>query len=254
LYYKNFFSIAPETRFNYTRYFHRIPEIFRNDNYFFAPAIRTAYEHSLFGNAASTLLDYDFNYAQRDVHGTEKLEFSSRAHVFMLGERFKFFSSGETVLRLKERFFESYISLSNSKTQSLVVEQTVGLKSSTLLLYSSLDRTRVNREIFDSNALTMRADWLLPSFRDWFNPSVGLGITLTDPINDRSNRGPEKNLNPSLKFSKVLGKGFRLNSRLEHQQNISKDQKNFYYKKNIISTKTLISNYLCSHFFSLNII
>jgi hypothetical protein len=151
----------------------------------------------------------------------------------MLGERFKFFSFGETVVRLRERQFKSYIPLSNSKTLSLVVEQTVGLKNSTLLLYSSLDRTRVNRDVFDTDALTLRADWLLPSFRDWFNPSVGMGLTLTDPINDRSNRGLEKNIGPTLKFSKVLGKGFRLNSRLEHQQNISKDRTNFNYKKNI---------------------
>lgn len=232
-YYKNFFSIAPETRLNYTRYTNRIPEIFRNDNYFLAPAIRSAYEHTLFGNAASILLDYDFNYAQRDVQATETLDFSSSAHLFMLGERFKFFSVGETVVRLKERQFKSYIPLSNSKTLSLVVEQTVGLKNSTLLLYSGLDRTRVNREAFDSNALTMRVDWLLPSYRDWFNPSVAMGLTLTDPINDRSNRGMEKNISPGLKFSRALGKGFRLNSRLEHQRNISKDRKNFYYKRNI---------------------
>lgn len=232
-YYKNFFSIAPETRFNYTRYFNRTPEIYRNDNYFLAPAIRTAYEHSLFGSAASTLVDYDFNYAQRDVRGEEKLEFSSSAHVFMLGERFKFFTAGETVVRLRDRQFKSYIPASNSKTLSLVVEQTVALKNSTLLLYSSLDRTRVNREVFNTNAMTLRADWLLPSYRDWFNPALGLGLTLTDPIKDRANRGLEKNLNPSLKFSKVLGKGLRLNSRLEHQRNISKDRQNFYYKKNI---------------------
>jgi tetratricopeptide (TPR) repeat protein len=232
-YHKNYFSYSPELRFTNTYYFNRVPEIYKNDNYFMVPAIRTSYEHTFLGAPASFLVDYEYNEAQRDVNAKERLEFSSRAHVFMIGERFKFTSLGETVLRLRQRSFESYIEASSSKTTSLVFEQVLGFSKNTFLFYGSLDRVRVNSDVLDTNAMTLRADWLLPKFNDWFNPSLGMGLTVTDPINDRSDRGLETLVNPFLRLSRSFGKNWRLNSRFEYQRNNSKDKKNFAFTKNI---------------------
>jgi hypothetical protein len=84
-------SISPEFRFNYTRYMNRVPEIYRNDNYLVAPAIRTAYEHKLWKKPASVLFDYDFNEIERDINSEKKLKFASQAHTLMIGERFNYF-------------------------------------------------------------------------------------------------------------------------------------------------------------------
>lgn len=232
-YYKNFLSFSPELRANNTYYFNRVPEIHRNDNYLIAPALRTSFEHSLFNNPASLLVDYEFNEARRDVNAREKLEFSSRSHALMIGERFKIFSKGETVIRLRQRQFESFIPASDSSTTSVVFEQILGFEKHTFLFLGSLDRTRVKSDVFDTDAAMLRIDWLLPKFRDWFNPSIGMGLIVTDPINDRDARGIETNLNPSLRLSRSLGKNWRVNTRFEHQRNNSKDKKNFAYKKNI---------------------
>lgn len=232
-YHKNFFVIAPEMRFNYTRYYNRVKEIYRNDNYMMAPSLRTSYEHTLWEKPASALVDYEFSYVHRDVYQQQSLDFASSSHALMLGERFNFFAIGESTVRVKNRQFKSYLDSSNSNTLSLIYEQIIGLKNSTLIFYSSVDRTRVNAEAFSTNAMTLRGDWLLPKYKDWFTPSVGMMVTLTDPINDRDDRGLEKLLMPSLRLNRRFGKNWGTNFRLEHSKNISKDETSFAYQKTL---------------------
>lgn len=232
-YHKNFFAIAPEVRFNYTRYLNRVPEIYRNDNYLMAPTIRTSYEHTLWEKPASALVDYEFSYVHRDVYQDKSLDFASRSHALMLGERFNFLTAGESTVRVKARQFRSYLDSSNSNTLSMIYEQIVSLKIGTLIFYSSIDRTRVNSEAFSTNAITLRGDWLLPKYKDWFTPSVGLMLTFTDPINDRDDRGLEKLINPNLRLTRRFGKNWGTNFRLEHSKNISKDEASFAYNKTL---------------------
>ena len=233
-YYKNYFSVSPELRTNYSRYYNRVQNIYKNDNLLIAPAIRTSYEDSLWGKPASTLLDFEYNQIQRDVKGENHLEFASRSYALMLGERFKYFSSGDSTLRIKARKFTSYLEASNSDALSLIYEQIVGIKTGTILLYSSLDRTRVNTDAFDSNSFTLRGDWLIPTIKG-INPSFGFAATITDPINDRSNRGIEKLLNPGLRLNKRFGKNWGANFRFEHFENISRDADNFAYRKDLLA-------------------
>jgi tetratricopeptide (TPR) repeat protein len=230
-YHRNYLSIAPEMRFNTTYYFNREPEIYRNDNYLIAPAIRLAYESFLWKKPASTLFDYEYAYTARDINAKNKLEFSGRSHTLMLGERVNYFDFGESIFRLRHRIFQSYVSSSDSKTTSLVFEQIKTYVRHTLLFFASYDMTRVNNDIFDTNALTLRADFIFPRIRDWFTPSIGLGVTTTDPVNDRENRGREWLLNPSLRLSKTFGKNWRTNFKFDYQKNESEDKANFAFKK-----------------------
>lgn len=233
-YYKNFISIAPEFRANYTRYMNRVPEIYRNDNYVLAPAIRTSYEHTFRNKPAAVLLDYDYNDAKRDIDSEKELKFAFRSHTLMLGERFNFFKAGESIVRLRRRQFDSYLNSSDSHTTSLVYEQVVGLKTNTLIFFTSYDVTRVKNNIFDTDALTLRGDVLMAPVKTWFTPSVGLGITRTNPIND-SVRGTEYLINPSGRLSRVFARNLRGNLKFDYQNNKSDDKENFAYKKYIYS-------------------
>ena len=226
----DFMSIAPEFRFNNVYYFNRVKEIYRNDNQLYAPALRTAFEHTLFNKQAATLLDYDFNEALRDVNARQRLDFSSRAHTFMLGERFNFFQSGETILRVKHRTFNSYVDSQNAQAWSFVVEQTKSLGSNTLLFYGSLDRNRVAANVFDTNAMTLRADFIMGKVRDWFSPSAGFSMTRTDPIHDRSARGQETQVNPNLRLYKTFGR-IRTAFKYDYMRNFSRNESAFAYKK-----------------------
>lgn len=233
-YFKNFISVAPEFRGNFTRYTNREPEIHRNDNYLVAPAIRTSFEHSLWSRPAAVLLDYDFNQARRDVTATDQLDFAFRSHTLMLGERFNFFKAGESIVRLRRRQFESYLGDSDSNTSSLVFEQIATRGINTFIFYTSYDVTRVKNKLFDTNSLTLRGDVLLGPVRNWFTPSFGIGLTSTDPVNNPA-RGRELLVNPNARLSRSISGNLRGNLKFDYQNNKSDDEQNFAYKKYIYS-------------------
>jgi len=234
VYYKNYLSIAPEFRFNYTRYMNRVPEIYRNDNYLLAPAMRTGYEHTVNKKPASFLFDYDYNEAKRDVDAEKELIFAFRSHTLMMGERFSYFKGGETTLRLKRRMFDSYLNSSDSTGTSLVFEQIISMPVNTFIVYGSYDMTRVKSDVYDTNSFMMRGDVIMGRVKDWFTPSFGLGITRTKPLNN-SARGTEYMINPTARMSKVLRKSLRGNLKFDYQDNKSKDTANFAYKKYVYS-------------------
>jgi tetratricopeptide (TPR) repeat protein len=234
-YHSDYLSISPELNFSYTRYFKREPEIYRNDNYYLAPALRTAYEHKIWSKPASILLDYDYSEVKRDVNAKEKLDFNSRSHGFMLGERFNYWDRGESVIRLRYRMVDSYLDSSDSTAIGFSFEQVWALKVNTLLFYASYDRVRMKEEIFDTDSLTVRGDFIMARVKDWFTPSIGLALTSTDPINDRDARGRELLVNPNVRLARTFSKNWRGNLKLEYQENDSEDEASFAYKKTVYS-------------------
>lgn len=231
-YLKNIMSVAPEVRFNRTYYFHRVPNVYRNDNYSLNTALRMAHEHAFNQKPASALFDLDYGYSERDVNAEKKLVFNSRSYTFMLGERLNIFSRGESIFRFRQRHFVSYTSASNSVTNSFVYEQVLGFKTGhALLIYSSYDRTRVETTSFDTNSFTVRGDVIFPRYKELYTPSIGLSLTSTDPINNQYGRGRELTYNPSFKVSRAFGKRVRANIHYDYMKNNSKDVQNFAYKK-----------------------
>ena len=230
LYYKNIMSFSPELRMNRTQYHNSNNNIQANNNFALVPALRTAYEHTLFEKPASHLLDYDYNYAHRDLNSEGKLVFSSRTHTYMVGERFNFLTQGESILRYRQRHFESYNTNSNSITKSFVLEQVLSFKTGhMLILVGSLDQTNNENDLFDTKAMMTRGDLIFPKYKDWFTPTLGLGLTFTDPYNN-SSRGQEKQFNPSLKLTRTFGQRLRGTLRFEYWKNTS-DAKSFEYTK-----------------------
>lgn len=234
-YYQDYFSFSPEFRANRTYYFNRVPEIYRNDNYLLAPAVRMAYEHSLWERPAAHLFDYEYAEARRDINAKKELEFSSRAHTIMLGERFNFFNMGESIFRLKHRIFESFTDALNSGTTSLIFEQMATVGSSYLLFYLSYDRTRVDTDIYDNDSYTFRTDLIFDRIFNSVTPSFGVGVTHVDPFNDKSNRGTELLINPNARLTKKFGKRWRGNLKYDYQNYNSKDKTQFAYKKSVYS-------------------
>lgn len=232
----DFISIAPEANFTYTRYMNREPEIYRNDNTFTSVGLRNAYEHTLWRKPAATLFDLEYSELTRDLRKeSDGLEFNSSATTLSIGERFNFFSRGESVIRLRKRIMDSFVDTQDSTTHSLLWEQIVALGLNTLLMYTSYDQVRVKDKLYSTNALTVRADLIMSRVRDWFTPSVGLAFTSVDPINNRNQRGRETLINPNARLAKTFGKNWRGNLRYDYQNNQSEDKQNFAYKKSVYS-------------------
>ena len=230
-YHHDYFSISPEVRATNTYYFNRVPEIYRNDNRVYSGAIRTSYEHDLMGRPAATLFDVDYNEVKRDINQQKKLQYNSNSLSFMVGQRFSFWDRGESVMRLRWRSFDSYNDFSDSKTISLSFEQVISFTLDTLLLYTSVDRSRVQNDYFNTNSFTVRADYIMSRFREYVTPIIGLGVTRVDPINLREARGIETLLNPSARLIRNVGKNWRAILKYDKQRYDSKDQTLFSYRK-----------------------
>ncbi len=232
-YYKNLMSFSPELRMNYTRHLKREEEIYRNDNWVFAPALRTSYEHTVSEKAASFLVDYDYVYSNRDRDAEEELKFNSRVQTFSVGERIVgLIGSGETTVRFRFRTFDSFADTSDSKTQGISLEHVAPAASGKLWIFNfGYDKTTVEDDSFNTNTLFLRGDVIFPPTKKWnVTPQVGLGVTRTDPINN-PDRGDELTLNPSVRFSRPVWKRYRLSFHADYMQNDSKDRDNFAYKK-----------------------
>lgn len=230
-YHHDYFSFSPEVRFNNTYYFNREPEIYRNDNRIYSGALRNAYEYELRGRPASFLFDLEYQEVHRDIRQKKKLQFNSSAITYMIGQRINFWDRGDTVFRLRYRVYDTYNDFSDSKSISASVEQVVGFQTSALLLYGSIDRSRVEFDLFDTNSFTLRADYIYSGFREYVVPVIGLGVTRIDPTNDRSARGIETLVIPSVRFLKNFGKNWRIILKYDQQDYDSRDIFLFAYKK-----------------------
>lgn len=234
-YYYDFFSISPEARFDNIYYFNRIPEIYRNDSRIYSGALRNAYEFDLMGRPASLLFDVDYTEVHRDIRQKKSLQYNSSSITYMTGVRFNLWDRGETVARLRYRTFDSFSDFTDSKTISASVEQVVSFTQDTLLLYASLDRTRVNFDFFDTNSFTVRADYIISRFRDIVVPIIGIGVSRVDPVNDRPGRGIETLVNPSARLIKSIGKNWRGILKYDTQKYDSGDPFAFAYEKSVYS-------------------
>jgi hypothetical protein len=232
-YHQDYFSFTPELTFNSTRYLDRTPEVYRNDNYLIAPALRTSYEHTIRNKPASLLLDYDYNDLRRDVDQSEKLKFSLKSHALTLGERVNFFNQGESAFRLRYRKVDTYINDADSYSLSYIFEQVWKLPEHTLLFYLSYDQLRTRNDIYNTNALNFRGDFLFKELSHGFIPLLGAGLGHIDPFNNRSNRGREYFFNPYSRLSKMFNRNWRGNLKLEYQKYFSKEVEGFAYNKTI---------------------
>lgn len=232
-YYRDYYSFSPEVRFNNTYYFNREPEIHRNDNRSYSAALRNAYEYDLRGRPASLLFDVEYNEIHRDIRQKKNLQYNSSSITYMVGHRMNFWDKGDTVFRLRFRSYDTYNDFSDSKTISASVEQVATFQFGTLLLYGSVDRTRVDFDVFDTNSFTVRADYIYSGTRDYVIPVVGLGVTRVDPTNDRPIRGIETLINPSVRLIKNFGKNWRAILKYDKQDYDSQDTFLFAYKKEL---------------------
>lgn len=230
----NRYSLFPEGKINYTYHTDRTnASVYKNDTYNIMPAIRNYYEYTLFGGMATHLLDFDYGYGARDVYQRKELSFNSRTYTFMFGEKMNFFKLGETIMRLKKKYFYSYTELSDSDTTTLGLEQTLNFSGGyTLMIVNTNDISLVRNDQLNTNTYTLRFDFITPRIYDWVTPTISFATTYNDPVKQRSARGMEKMYNPGIKLTRGLGK-LRINGKYDFTRNISKDKSAYDYTKSV---------------------
>jgi tetratricopeptide (TPR) repeat protein len=204
----NFFGriiTAPDIRIKSTTHADReTSEVYKNDSYNITPALKNSFEHTLFGERASFLFEIDYSYIGRDTLANKEKNFYSRATTYTFGEKFKFFSKGDTTLKIKSKDYYGYLPSLDNKTFSLSADQVLSLSGGHLaiLLFSYDDVDVYNSPRSSTRSYLFRTDYIIPNaFAGWML-NLAMSVTMLDTLIQKPTRGVEKTYTPSVKITK----------------------------------------------------
>lgn len=228
---------SPEIRFTRTKYGDQDnAEVYSNDSYSFAPALRFKDEHKLFGEMASLIFDIEYNYTIRDRLNRHSYVYYGGTWSESIGEKFKFFSFGETTLKLKLKQYSAYDQTLNSTTVNPSLTQMVFLPSlkHLLLVLIQSDFTTVEDDSQSADNHLFRLDYIVPEFYNAFwSLQLSFALTLTDPKVGKETRGLEKTYNPGLKLTRNINQDFQVSASYDYTKKSSQDETSYAYTKNV---------------------
>jgi tetratricopeptide (TPR) repeat protein len=222
------YIIAPELRASKTKYISDVENIYANDNYMITLALKINYEKTYNNAPATTYIDLDYTTQSDDSDADETLEQNYTQLGVTISEERQFWLGNPTTLRFKFSQTTDETPTESFNSIGVVWEQLIMMGSYTLYLYNSLDLTRFpDAEAGDTNALTMRGDFIFPTFFGLFNPSLYAATTQTSYANDDDRE------NASL-----ITLGFNLNRPISRKWYLT-----FDYSNNTQSSNTEGDNY-----------
>jgi tetratricopeptide (TPR) repeat protein len=185
----NTYSIAPEIRAIKTKYMTDVSDIYANDNSKVNFNLKINYEKTFNDAPATTYFDIIYAMAENDEDADEKLQSSFIEKGISVSEERQFFKGSPSIFRLKYSQFDYVEELSDNSNNvsSFIWEQVINLSSFTIYLYNAYDMTKFNEdETLDTNSLTMRSDFIFPTFYGLFNPILYASLNNTKYINNDS--------------------------------------------------------------------
>ncbi|MBF0363147.1 MAG: hypothetical protein HQK49_19150 [Oligoflexia bacterium] len=233
------FVITPDLRLTYTYHgTHRSnSDIRKNDAYSVIPKIKGAWEHTLNKYMSTMGLEIELNYTAKNDEGKGTLCHSGRTWSFALDEKILLWSKGDTILKIKRKQYDAKADSSDSYTNNFSITQMITLPKSQMLmgLFNADFIINPKSESNSQNAYMTRLDYIVPSlFVEPLQFSTALAYTITDTKLQRSTRGTETSLNPSITFAYKIAKIFELSLRYDYTKNTSKDKAAYDYKKHVI--------------------
>lgn len=235
--------VTPEFRLNYVKHTNSInPEVFQNDAYSVAPALRTQIDHKIGKKRASFLFDYEYNYTARDRLQLKKIQFYSYSNTIVFGEKYRLFKSGETTFKIKLKKLTSYDDNLTTNSKILYIDQVLITKKRDIWIFVfQADLSRANNQTYSTDSYMFRSDYLIPKF--WWNSSLNLSfaLTLLDTKLNKAERGIEKTYAPGFRWTHVLGKHSRLSFLYDYTKNTSLDIANYQYTKSTYGLELRLS-------------
>lgn len=239
--FKRRYQLEPTVDFYYLKHQDQDDaEIYTNDYYQLTPKLKTKFEHKLFNAPASFLVDFEYEYKKRDVEANHQLTLNNRTTTFVFGERFKYFSIGETTLKFKLKSFRSYLESNHFDAKIISLDQIAFLSNGDLIIglwqYDSNDYFN-NVENSTSTNL-FRIDYIRPNFmfKTTLNLALSLTMTTYDDATRSTERGTEKTWNPYFKLSRSLSDKMTINFSYSYTKNSSL-QSSQQYTKHITATE-----------------
>ena len=229
------YLLTPELKLNQIRYHDRSDkQIYANDEYNIAPALRLAYEHKLLYRMGSFLLDYEHKYTARNIYQTKEKHMAARSNVFILGEKLKIFDFGDTTLKYKMKQYRSYDEQLHNNTNSITLSQ-VGIlpRNHILLFFFQRDIIDTYNNTSENTASNLyRFDYIFPEIFPTINLNLAFSLTaLTyDDATKSEQNGVEKTYNPSIKFTKKASDNLSLSIDYSYTKTTSLNESNAYTK------------------------
>ncbi len=212
--------------------------VYQNNSYSFYGNLKNKFEHTLFERPASLLFDWENSYVARDKFQEKKRRKYATSKTFSLGEKFRYFSFGDSSVKLKYKDYEAYLRTLNNKTLTFSYDQTVITKRQHLMIFLlNIDTVdSYNAKNNSTNSLLFRTDYLIPEFIPSYTIGFALSLTLLDPKRQKTARGIESTKAYSIDISRDLSTNLKVGFNMEFTSN-SSDSQSYDYKKEVITTE-----------------
>lgn len=243
---KKRYIIKPVLSYEFKKHTNRDSEpVKTQDSFDVTPGLRNSFEHKAFNNPASFIFDITYNYSGRYRADTNNKSFYSRYLNFSIGEKFKFFSKGETSFKVKFKDLKSNSENLHSKTKSFAFDQVyLTLRGNIILFLMSYDAMDTyNNTSSSTNTTLLRFDFINPTLLPNINLHFGASMSFIDYVDaaESTSRGVEKTFTPMIKLTKKVTKKLKFSVAYEYTKNTSLKEAYKYTKH--VTTSALKYNF-----------
>lgn len=227
------FVFTPELNINYTDYLNDTnPDVYKNDSYYIAPALRGAYEFSWNKKTASLLYEYEYNYTARDSQEVGERSFYGRSGTYNLGLRYPFTERTETTFKLRYKDLSSFADYITGTTSTIYFDHLWVRKNGHVLIFMAyMDQYRAAEDYYSTNSYYARVDYLIPHLISEIDFNLGIGMNMLDTMAQSDERGTEKTYDLSLKMFYRFHKSWRLGTNTSWTKNTSLNTEDYAYSK-----------------------
>lgn len=236
---KKRFILSPEARLTFTQHTNQSsPEVYQNDSFVMNAALKNKYEHKVKELPASFLFDIDYSHVFKDWQAKKKKEFYAKSFTFTLGESFSYFDIGDTTLKIKRKNYDGKDTSISNHTTSISADQTFFFSTQHLLiaLFDASFIDNYNNSATSTNTYLLRFDYIMPEIIPQYTLGLAMASTLTDTKEQKTTRGTELTLNPSVDLARDLSANSRISVNYDFTKNKSNDA-NYSYRKHVFTTE-----------------
>lgn len=230
-------AVTPELGLDYTWHARRaVPDVFANDNFNLAPALRLRFDHFMRSKPAAILLEYDFALQLRDYSAKHELEYYSRSHAFALGERVEWGEPGTTTVKGLIKLSENSNLRLNFFAPGGQVGHTIFLpKPFALNGTFTFEEQRAKDLFYDQRNYRLNLGYSMPALLWNIGADVSASANFADIPRQVESRGLEKNLTGTATLSRPFDRKGRLvvNVNYSFTKYISRDTTSYAYEKHV---------------------
>lgn len=228
LYPNSSYSISPEVSMDYTKYLSDSDYIKPNNMLIYRAGMQVNYEH-IYNNTPATLyLNFDYTNIEDDADADNTLAKASSKTTVTVSEGIQLWSGNPTTMRYKLARSTAVNATNSYSTNSIIWEQILYKGSQTFFFYTAFDMTRYPKaNTSNTNAATIRVDWILPTLGGVINPNFFVSDKMTNYI-ENTDRGTTSLVSYGLSLNRPIATKWYMTFDLVINSQTGKDTTDIY--------------------------